>query len=152
VACSCPLPSWTPQAIRLYFKTQPYGIKQGVTMDSLKFHPGQPCSTCLLPGARSLLKQPYGLFRGSPPIGRAACGPLLPPWTPHAYEFDLLFPPRDEIALSIIHLCRQQQSMKWLWVNSGIRCIYKCTVWGVQRDINGCGRATPEMAGKLFQG
>jgi hypothetical protein len=121
-------------------------------MDSLKFHPGQPCSTFLLPGGRSLLKQPYGHFRGSPPIGQVASCPLLPPWTPNAYELDLLFPPRDEIAESIRHLCRQQQLMKWLWVNSGLRCIYKCTVWGVQRGINGHGQATSEMAGKLFQG
>jgi hypothetical protein len=70
----------------------------------------------------------------------------------NAYEFDLLFPPRDEIAESIRHLCHQEQSMKWLWVNYGIRCIYKRMVWGVQRGINGHRQATPEMAGKLFQG
>jgi hypothetical protein len=94
-------------------------------MDSLKFHPGLPCSTFLL------LKQPYGHFRGGKwPV--ALFYPLGHPML-YAYEFDLLFPPRDEIAGSGGRLCCQQQSMKLLWVNSGIRCIPKHMAWGVQR-------------------
>jgi hypothetical protein len=38
-------------------------------MDSLKFHPGSPCST-LLPKGGSPLKWPYDRFRDGPPAGR----------------------------------------------------------------------------------
>jgi hypothetical protein len=53
-----------------------HGIKQGAAMDSLKFHPGPPCSTFLLPGGGPLLFYPLGHL------------------TPYAYEFDLFFPKR----------------------------------------------------------
>jgi hypothetical protein len=53
-------------------------------MDSLKFHPGPPYRTLLRPAGGPPLKWPNGRFRGSPPVGRAACGHLLPLWTLHA--------------------------------------------------------------------
>jgi hypothetical protein len=51
------------------------GVRQGVAMDFLKFHPGPPCPTLLRPAGGPPLKQP---------AGQAACGRLLPLWTPHA--------------------------------------------------------------------
>jgi hypothetical protein len=59
------------------------GVWQGVDMDSLKFHLGPPCPTCLRPVGRPLLKRPYGRFRGGPPVGWAAGGRVLPLWTSH---------------------------------------------------------------------
>jgi hypothetical protein len=37
------------------------GLWQGVTMDSLKFHPGPPCPTLLRPAGGPPLKRPCGL-------------------------------------------------------------------------------------------
>jgi hypothetical protein len=53
-------------------------------MDSLKFHPGPPCLTLISPAGGPPLKRPYGHFRGGLPTEHAACGRLLPLWTPHA--------------------------------------------------------------------
>jgi hypothetical protein len=47
------------------------GVCKGVGRESLKFHPGLLCPTLLYPA-------------DGPPRGRAACGRLLPLWTPHA--------------------------------------------------------------------
>jgi hypothetical protein len=60
------------------------GVWQGVAMDSLKFQPGQPCFTLIRPAGETPLKGPCGRFRGGPPTLWAACGLLLPLWTPHA--------------------------------------------------------------------
>jgi hypothetical protein len=49
------------------------GEWQGVAIDSLNFHPGPPCPTLLCPA------------------GRAACGHLLPFWTPYAVRLWLTF-------------------------------------------------------------
>jgi hypothetical protein len=59
------------------------GVWQGVAMDSLKYHWGQPCPTLLRPASRPSLRRPYGRFRGGPPSGPAAYGRPLPLWTPH---------------------------------------------------------------------
>jgi hypothetical protein len=59
------------------------GVWQGVVMDSLKLGPGLPCPTFLYHAGGSLLKRPYGRFRGSPPAGWPACALLVPLWTPH---------------------------------------------------------------------
>jgi hypothetical protein len=64
---------------------QTMGVWQGVAIDSLKFHPGLPCLTFLLPMGLMAL-QPYSRFRSDPLIGVAspqACGRLQPFWTPH---------------------------------------------------------------------
>jgi hypothetical protein len=45
-------------------------VWQGVAMVSLRFYAGLPCPTLLNPAGRPAL--------------RAACGHLLPLWTPHA--------------------------------------------------------------------
>jgi hypothetical protein len=52
-------------------------------MDSLKFPLGLPCPTFLYPAGGSLPKWPYSYFRGGPSARQAACGHLLPLWTPH---------------------------------------------------------------------
>jgi hypothetical protein len=57
------------------------GVRRGVAIDSLKFHPGPPCPTLLCPASGPTLKQPYGRFKGDPPAGRAVCSRLLPLWT-----------------------------------------------------------------------
>jgi hypothetical protein len=59
-------------------------VWQGMAMDSMKYHLGPPCLTLLRPAGAPPLKQPYVHFTGSPPAGQAACGHLLPLWTPHA--------------------------------------------------------------------
>jgi hypothetical protein len=59
-------------------------IWQGVTMDSLKFHPGLPCPTLVRPMGVPPLKQPYGRFRGGSLAGQTFCSCLLPPRKPHA--------------------------------------------------------------------
>jgi hypothetical protein len=59
------------------------GVQQGMA-NSLKFHAGPPCPSLLHPVGEQPLKRPYSRFRGSPPPGWAACGSLLPHWTPHA--------------------------------------------------------------------
>jgi hypothetical protein len=53
-------------------------------MDSLKFHPGPPCSNLPCPASGLPLKWPYNRFRSGPPTGWAPCGRLLPLGTPHA--------------------------------------------------------------------
>jgi hypothetical protein len=53
-------------------------------MDSLKFYMGPPCPNLLRPVDGPPLKRPYGCFWGNPSTGRAACGRLLPFWTPRA--------------------------------------------------------------------
>jgi hypothetical protein len=55
------------------------GVWQGVAKDYLKYEPGPPCPTLLLPTS-----MPHSHFRGSLPEGRAACGHLLPLRTSHA--------------------------------------------------------------------
>jgi hypothetical protein len=60
------------------------GVRHGIAMDSLKFHPGPPCPTFGRPAGEPPLKRPYIRFRGGLLAGRAACGHLLPLWTPHA--------------------------------------------------------------------
>jgi hypothetical protein len=59
-------------------------VWQGVSTDSLKFHPGPPYPTLLSPAGGPRLKWSYGRFGGSPPAGRVACSHLLPPWISHA--------------------------------------------------------------------
>jgi hypothetical protein len=59
-------------------------VWQGLAMESLKFHPGQPCPTFLRPAGGLPLKRPYGPFWGGPAAGRVACGRILPFWTPQA--------------------------------------------------------------------
>jgi hypothetical protein len=48
-------------------------VRQGTSMDTLKFHPGLPCLTLLRPASR---------FWGGAPAGWAACSRLLPSWIP----------------------------------------------------------------------
>jgi hypothetical protein len=57
---------------------------RGVAMDSPKFHPNPPCPTLLRPVGGPSPKQPFGRFRGGPPVGQAAFGRLIPLWTSHA--------------------------------------------------------------------
>jgi hypothetical protein len=52
-------------------------VWQGVSTDSLKFHPG-------LPNPSTPPKRPISHFWDGPSAGRATCGLLLPPWIPHA--------------------------------------------------------------------
>jgi hypothetical protein len=59
------------------------GVWQGVTMDFLKYHYSPPCPTVLCLAGGPPLKQPYGLSKDGLPTGQAACGRLLPFWTPH---------------------------------------------------------------------
>jgi hypothetical protein len=60
------------------------GVWQGVAMDSLKFHQGPPCPYPSKPCEWATPERPFGLLRGGPIARRAACGRLLPHWTPHA--------------------------------------------------------------------
>jgi hypothetical protein len=55
-------------------------VWQGVSMDSLMFYPGPPCTTVLSPAGGP----PPKCSGGGPPGGRSACGRLLSPWIPHA--------------------------------------------------------------------
>jgi hypothetical protein len=82
------------------------GVWQKVAMDSLKFHVSPPCPTLLGPGGWPPLNLPYSHFRGGPLTGQAACGRLLPLWTPHAvriwvhgegtcHKFNVLQSPRE---------------------------------------------------------
>jgi hypothetical protein len=66
------------------------GVWQGVAMDSPKFHPGPPCPTLLRPAGGPLLKRYNGRFRGGQPTRQAACGRLLPLWSPHALRLTSL--------------------------------------------------------------
>jgi hypothetical protein len=59
-------------------------VWQGVSTDSLKFHPGPPCPTFLRPAGGPPPETALRPFLGGPPAGRAACGRLLLPWIPHA--------------------------------------------------------------------
>jgi hypothetical protein len=63
-------------------RQRPIGVWQGLAMDSLKFHVGPPWPTFLRPADELPLKRPHGCYRGGPRAGRAACGRLLPLWTP----------------------------------------------------------------------
>jgi hypothetical protein len=69
------------------------GVWQGVATGHgvPKLSPGTTCSTFLRPAGRPPLKQPYGCFWGGPPTGCAACGHLLPHWTPHAVRLRVKF-------------------------------------------------------------
>jgi hypothetical protein len=58
-------------------------VKQGVATDSLNCYPGPLCPTRLHLVGRPPLNRPYNRFRGGPLAERAACGRLLPFWTPH---------------------------------------------------------------------
>jgi hypothetical protein len=60
------------------------GVRQGVTMDPLKFYLGPPCLNLLCPVGGPPLKRPNSCFRGGPPIGWVAYSCLLPLWKPHA--------------------------------------------------------------------
>jgi hypothetical protein len=64
-------------------------------MDSLKYCKSPPHPIIVSPVGRPCLKQPYGCFRVGLPTGKATCGCLLPPWTPHA-----------------VHLCRGDRAKK----------------------------------------
>jgi hypothetical protein len=62
-------------------------IWQGVAIDFLLYHLGQPCLTLLRPADGPPLKLPSGRFREGLPTGQAACDRLLPPYPmPYAYE------------------------------------------------------------------
>jgi hypothetical protein len=60
------------------------GVWQGVAMDSLKFHPGPPCQTLLIPAGGSPLKLPYNCFRSGPPCPEVIFYPLRHP-APYPY-------------------------------------------------------------------
>jgi hypothetical protein len=55
-----------------------------VAMDSLKYQWGPPYPPVLRPAGGPFLKRPYGQFRDGLPVGRVACGRLIPFWTPRA--------------------------------------------------------------------
>jgi hypothetical protein len=76
--------TWGHPFIGMMTSEDSMGAWQGVTMDSLKFHPGPTCLTLLRPAGEPPLKRPYRCFRGGLPTKRKACGRLLPPWTTHA--------------------------------------------------------------------
>jgi hypothetical protein len=69
---------------RHHFSIRSMGVWKGVAMDSLKFYLGPHCIIFPRPAGGPPLKQLYNRLRGGPPSGRAACGRLLPFWTPHA--------------------------------------------------------------------
>jgi hypothetical protein len=54
-----------------------------------KVSPGPPCPTFLRPAGGPPLKWSYNCFRAALPAGHAACGRLLPLWTPHAVRLCL---------------------------------------------------------------
>jgi hypothetical protein len=80
-------------------------VWQGVGMDSLKFHRCPLCPTLLRPAGGPPPKWPYIRFRGGPPARQAACGRLLPFWTPHAVRL-CLFRVGFELTLDILP-CRR---------------------------------------------
>jgi hypothetical protein len=49
-----------------------------------KVSPGPAIPYPFMPCGGPPLKRPYGHFRGGPLNGQAACGRLVPPWTPRA--------------------------------------------------------------------
>jgi hypothetical protein len=55
----------------------PIGVQRGLAMDSLKY-----CLSPPFPAGGPPLKQLYGRFGAGLPATRAACGCLLPYWTP----------------------------------------------------------------------
>jgi hypothetical protein len=86
------------------------GLWQGMTMYSVKFHPGPPCPTLLHPAGGIPLRLPYDRFWGGPPAGRGACGRPLPFWTPHAARLCLLL----KTGLFIVR--REEEKIKF-WHN-----------------------------------
>jgi hypothetical protein len=72
------------QQLSAFVSVPAKGVWQGLAMDSLKFHPGPLYLTFLSPAGGPPLKRPYSRFRGGSPARQAACGHLLPLWTPHA--------------------------------------------------------------------
>jgi hypothetical protein len=66
-------------------------VWQGVAMDTLKLHLGSPHPTPLPPAGCLPLKRSLGCFRDGLPTGLAACGSLLPSWTPHTICLHLYF-------------------------------------------------------------
>jgi hypothetical protein len=61
----------------------------GVATDFPRHYQGLPCPTLLNSAVGPPLKQPIGHRRGSLPTGWAACGCLLPLWTPTPYAHEL---------------------------------------------------------------
>jgi hypothetical protein len=59
----------------------------GVATDFPRHHQGLPCLTLLNSAVGPPLKQPFGHRRGVSPTGWAACGCLLPLWTPTPYAY-----------------------------------------------------------------
>jgi hypothetical protein len=59
-------------------------VREGVAIDSLKFHLGLQYPTPLYFVGGPRLKPPYRHFRRGPPAKWAACSRILPLWTPHA--------------------------------------------------------------------
>jgi hypothetical protein len=79
-------------------------IWQGVAMDSLQFHLGLPCPSFLRPVVGPPLKLPYIHFRDGPPAWRAACGRILPLWTPHAVRLYRLWELKGEEQILLLFL------------------------------------------------
>jgi hypothetical protein len=75
---------WINERLPVSLRGSPWirPVREGVSTDSLKFHPGPPCPTLLRPAGGPPPKRPYGHLGVCPPAGRAACGCLLSPWTP----------------------------------------------------------------------
>jgi hypothetical protein len=59
-------------------------VWQGMAKDSLNYRYVPPCRTLLRPAGGPPMKRSCGYFRGGMPTGQAACGRILPCWTPHA--------------------------------------------------------------------
>jgi hypothetical protein len=100
-ACSRLLPPWKPHAVRLRMGspidldkldkprvTGCHGRKArgGHGLSKLSLGPAMPKSST--PRGRATPETALWLcFRGSPPSEQAACGHLLPPWTPQAVRY-----------------------------------------------------------------
>jgi hypothetical protein len=91
-------------------------------MDSRKYHSAPPCPTLLRPAGGPLLKRPEGCFRGGPPKGWAACGRLLPLWTPHAIR------------------------LRITTFRSELKCVRNGSQLGQCFRVSPCGRGRPSLA------
>jgi hypothetical protein len=77
------------------------GVWQGVTMESLKFHPGLPCPTLLRPVDGPHLKRPYSHFRRPAALLSSTLLDTVRLWTfPSSYPGAVPLPPRPPAHLT----------------------------------------------------
>jgi hypothetical protein len=98
------------------------GVWQGLTMDSLKFHPCPPCPNLLCPAGRPPLKRCYGHFRDGPPasiipLDTRCCMPMVA--VPVAGHADLRKPGLLETSAARQNAVQHAQGCKHVQTRTG---------------------------------